>query len=438
VSNMKGMSRPPARLVAVALCIGVVLAGLASQAGANGLPQEIVVAAPHPERAGPAGAGSAPPGAKSESVTSPGLVYLPLVVTKYSHTGSSYRLGVGSTYGPPSTYPEFRLLKAGWYQDWQPRWVPDRPNYIEFVQTVRVHQELVCDLWSTDAWDREKCPYKEPHSYWMHPDMAELRNMARGHPGSLWLIGNEIDRRDWAITGGTLGQDEILPELYATAYHDIYQTIKTADPSAKVAIGGIIQPTPLRLEYLTRAWDSYLSKYKTQMPVDVWNVHNFILQEQLWSYGAGIPPGIDAQTGVVYASDLSHVDMTIFDDQIRAFRQWMKDRGQQNKPLIVSEYGVLYPDGLGGNDFGPAVVQDFMIKSFDYFLYTKDCDLGLISDDCRLVQRWAWFNLAGVEPEWGINNNVALFDPNTRQLTATGAKYRDYSLSHLEELARKY
>ncbi|NTV37699.1 MAG: hypothetical protein HGA82_00640, partial [Anaerolineales bacterium] len=275
-------------------------------------------------------------------------------------------------------------------------------------------------------------------SYWVQPSLAQLAYWPLAHRGSLWLIGNEIDRRDWAIPGGTLGQDEILPELYAVAYHDIYQTIKAADPTAKVASGGIIQPTPLRLEYLTRAWDNYKSLFGTEMPVDVWNVHNFILQEQLWSYGAGIPPGIDAQTGVVYASDLSHVDMILFDNQIRAFRQWMKDRGQQNKPLIVSEYGVLYPDDHLGIDFGPAVVQDFMIKSFDYFLYTKDCDLGLVSDDCRLVQRWAWFNLAGVEPEWGINDHVALFDHDTHQITTTGIKYRDWSLSHLQELAHKY
>jgi hypothetical protein len=272
----------------------------------------------------------------------------------------------------------------------------------------------------------------------MFPSMDKLPFYVRASPGSLWLIGNETDRRDWAIPGGALGQDEMLPESYAMAYHDIYHAIKAADPTAKVAAGGIIQPTPLRLEYLTRIWDSYTRLYGTEMPVDVWNVHNFILQEQLWSYGAGIPPGIDAETGVVYASDLSHVDMTIFDNQIRAFRQWMKDRGQQNKPLIVPEYGVLYPDGTGGHDFGPAVVQDFMIKSFDYFLYTKDCDLGMVSDDCRLVQRWAWFNLAGVEPEWGINGYIGLFDHDTRQITATGIKYREWSLLHLQELSRKY
>jgi hypothetical protein len=437
VSKMNGMSRRSAVVVAVALCVGVVLTGLSSQAGAGGLGQEIESTTAQAERASLSGAGSDPLGAVPGSVTSSPSIFLPLV-NATTVVQLSYRLGVGATYRPLSNYPELPSLRVGWYQDWYASWGPERPNGMEYVYTVRVHQELVCPLWSENAADREKCPYKQPHSYWMFPSMEKLPFYVRASPGSLWLIGNETDRRDWSIPGGALGQDEMLPETYAMAYHDIYQAIKAADPTAKVAIGGVIQATPVRLQYLTKIWDSYKSLYGTEMPVDVWNVHNFILQEQLWSYGAGIPPGIDAETGVVYASDSSHIDMTIFDNQIRAFRQWMKDRGQQNKPLIVSEYGVLYPDGTRGIDFGPAVVQDFMIKSFDYFLYTKDCDLGLASDDCRLVQRWAWFCLAGVGPEWGINNNVALFDANTRQITATGIKYREWSLLHLHELAAKY
>jgi hypothetical protein len=140
------------------------------------------------------------------------------------------------------------------------------------VYTVRVHQELVCPLWSENAADREKCPYKQPHSYWMFPSMEKLPFYVRASPGSLWLIGNETDRRDWSIPGGALGQDEMLPETYAMAYHDIYQAIKAADPTAKVAIGGVIQATPVRLQYLTKIWDSYKSLYGTEMPVDVWNV----------------------------------------------------------------------------------------------------------------------------------------------------------------------
>ena len=82
--------------------------------------------------------------------------------------------------------------------------------------------------------------------------------------------------------------------------------------------------------------------------------------------------------------------MTIFDEQIRAFRAWMKDRGQQNKPLIVSEYGVLYRH-IAEADTAQEV-QDFMINTFDYFLNTQDCSLGYAADQCRLVQRWNWYS----------------------------------------------
>ena len=33
-----------------------------------------------------------------------------------------------------------------------------------------------------------------------------------------------------------------------------------------------------------------------------------------------------------------------------------------------------------------------MIQTFDYFLNTKDCNLGYAADQCRLVQRWNWYS----------------------------------------------
>lgn len=35
--------------------------------------------------------------------------------------------------------------------------------------------------------------------------------------------------------------------------------------------------------------------------------------------------------------------MIVFDEQIRDMRQWMKDHGQQDKPLLLTEFSVLYP-----------------------------------------------------------------------------------------------
>jgi hypothetical protein len=243
------------------------------------------------------------------------------------------------------------------------------------------------------------------------------------NPGSLWLIGNEMDRTDWS--GG--GQDEMLPELYAHAYHELYYLIRGIDPTARVAVGGIIQATPSRLEYMTKMWDEYTASYASPMPVDVWNVHNFIFKEACDSYGASVPPGYEGAPpyndpcfGWIPSSDWTHVDMGIFDQQIRAFRQWMKDRGQQNKELIVSEYGILYyHEGMEGLD----TVRGFMLDTFDYFMNTKDCSLGYVADDCRLVQRWAWYSLDDDRPS--INQYAKLFDNDTLQMTDVGEAFAE-------------
>ncbi len=271
------------------------------------------------------------------SATSERVVYLPLIYTPLI----SYRLGFGASTGPITRFPEIASLKAGWYYDWGVRANPVRPNLMEYVQTIRVHQQLTCELYSANAHNRAICPYAVPHDYVFSPGLDQIAAAARANPGALWLIGNEMDRRDWP--GG--GQDETLPETYAVAYHDLYHFIKSVDPRARIAIGGVIQATPLRLEYLTKIWNTYQQRYGSPMPVDIWNVHNFILKETADDYGAGIPPGSNALQGVTYPTDRTHVDMTIFDQQIRAFRSWMKERGQQNKPLRVR--GVVLARRVG-------------------------------------------------------------------------------------------
>ena len=216
-------------------------------------------------------------------------VYLPLVMTQKQEVGVAQRMGFSLTSASLSRYPEAAQLGAGWYLDWTVRVTPERPNNIEFAQMIRVHQKLACGAWYHA--DDKVCPYATPLTYVDQPDQATIVAAAQANPGAIWFIGNEMDRIDWAYcaewetpthckTIAYNGQDEILPETYAVAYHDLYQILKTADPTARVAIGGIIQATPLRLQYLTRIWDSYQATYSTTMPVDVWNVHNFIIQEK--------------------------------------------------------------------------------------------------------------------------------------------------------------
>ena len=134
------------------------------------------------------------------------------------------------------------------------------------------------------AWAWNSHPWCVCSNGRLHPSTADLRDLAARNRGLTWLIGNEPDVK-W--------QDNTAPEVYAIAYHRAYEAIKAGDPTAQVAIGGISEVTPLRLEYLDRVWDFYRSLYGEDMPVDVWNMHAFMLPEQRGGWGVNMPPGFD-------------------------------------------------------------------------------------------------------------------------------------------------
>jgi hypothetical protein len=266
------------------------------------------------------------------------------------------RLGVGSGV-LPVTPDAARRLDFGWYLDWNVS--PDgfQSPDVEYVPMIRL---------------RNLRP---------HPNNGALLAAVDALPGATWLIGNEPDVK-W--------QDNVPPDLYAQAYHDLYTLLKTQDPTCQVAIGGVSQPTPLRLHYLDLVLEAYQARYGEPMPVDVWNVHNFILREERDSWGVDIPPGMAEQTGQLHEI-ADHDDMAIFRQQILDFRRWMKKNGQQDKPLIVSEYGILMPTDYG---FPAETVEQFMLGTFEFFRTAADPELGYPSDGYRLVQRWCWFSLA--------------------------------------------
>jgi hypothetical protein len=91
----------------------------------------------------------------------------------------------------------------------------------------------------------------------------------------VWLPVNEPN---------TPYQDNLEPHVYAEAYHDLYHAIKAADPTARIANGGIVQVTPARLLYLGMVLDGYAERYGQAMPVDVWNIHVYVLQERSCDY----------------------------------------------------------------------------------------------------------------------------------------------------------
>jgi len=297
------------------------------------------------------------------------------------------RFGVGVAL-PISATQNLSATGAGWYLDWETHANPFGPADMEFAQMVRLKDQRI------------------------RPDLNTIATIARQRPGSLWLIGNEPD---------VPVQDNVTPQKYAAAYQTIYSALKEADPTSRIAIGGVTQPTPLRLQYLDLILAAYRDQFGQAMPIDVWNVHNFILQEKRDGWGVDIPPGLSVDDGTLYTIDDSD-NLAIFRRQIIDFRRWMADRGYRNSELIVSEYGVLMPADYG---FSEERVRNFMLETFDFFTTATDTAIGLPGDGNRLVQRWCWYSLSDeVYPTGNLIDNVS------GKMTVLGQAYAAYIQSH--------
>lgn len=379
------------------------------------------------------------PGQNAVHQTVPELMpqaYLPLVMKNYLAPAPLWRFGAAKARRSLLDYAQADIvgLRLGWYVDWTVTPNAPRPYGMEYVPIVRVKQWKLQDgsTWTTCCVG---CPYVQiggQYTYTISPDWSVLRTAAQTNPGMLWVIGNEIERRDWG-QGYCGRQDEILPEVYATAYHDIRQAILSVDPTAKFAIGGVIQATPLRLQYLDRVWNAYLQQYGEPMPVDVWNVHAFVLQERRNDWGADIPAGLEVNEGVLY-SVMDNRDFSIAWGHIRALREWMKGKGQQNKPLIITEYGVNMPPHYSG--FSPEEVRDnFMYPSFNAFLNQTDANIGYPADGYRLVQRWNWYSLDDDSGKYEGGNFHQFFNGN---LLYSGLGANPMGLSPLGHYWRDY
>ena len=327
------------------------------------------------------------------------------------------RYGVNVT-GGSQVFAEHDLtqLRIGWYLNYEAQPTPNQPAGVRFVPVIRLSQVGA-------------------NGYTYTPSGAALLSAIADSPGAVWLIGNEPDRRGPS-------QDDVEPHVYAAAYHELYGLIKATDPTARIFAGTIVQPTPLRLRYLDMVLTSYHQTFGQAMPVDGWSIHNFILNETSCSFdptncwGADVPPGINEPFGEqIFFADPDgdgplgpNVSLTAnlerFKERIVRFRQWMMDRGYADKPLYLTEYGILMPPDISdenGVPFDAARVSTFMTQTFDYMSTAKDPLLGYEADGYRLVQEWSWYS---------TNDDVFngwLFDSTSKQLTAVGQNFANYS-----------
>ncbi len=292
-------------------------------------------------------------------------------------------------------------------------------------------------------------------------DNGGLGPLVLANPGGIWIVGNEPD-----VSHNQ--QDNMLPTTYAWAYNAVYNFIKGLDPTAQVANGGLSMMTPGRRQYLNIVWNTYLQAFGEEMPVDVWNMHLYILSEiRPWDGGNADgkvalgtnpdlalkapygPPAQECPKEDVYCR-AEHDSVSIFREQILMMRQWMKNHGQTDKPLILSEFSILYPfvgydDSVNptvcylkdefGRCFTPERVINYMHQTLDYLDSARDPELGYPADDYRLVQQWAWFSMWTGQQNSGSSSNL-LFEnytdfapPDPSALTEVGSAYRNRVLS---------
>lgn len=349
-----------------------------------------------------------------------GPVSLDAAATELAETNCRY----GVAYLPDAWLSAawLKTLRAGWFLNFSPYVYPEPSS--EFVFTIRVRQVIAPGYIRlpeytvfpplTDYYDDNGSP------------MPGLGHYLANYPGATWLVGNEIDIDNPR-------QDNIMPDLYAEAYYNVYHYIKSVDPTAQVGIGSVLQATPGRLQYLDIVWDTYQSLFGKPLPVDIWNIHIYILPERTrraeLQYADGkVALGTDPNLAKFSTRDplecpapglpdtpendpkpntycvAEHLSMRIFQEQVVSLRQWMKEKGLQNKPLIISEYGSLKPyrylaDGTCyrpdefGNCFPPPRVNEFLLASTEYMENAVDPEIGYPEDGNRLVQRWLWYSI---------------------------------------------
>jgi hypothetical protein len=335
-------------------------------------------------------------------------------------------------------------LNAGWYLSFGPAIAP-AANQAEFVPVIMIRQ-------NKDA-NGNYLP-----SYTVVPALTDgqLGFIIDQYPNALWIVGNEVDRgpNPGSLVGG---QGDTFPQIYAQAYHEVYHYIKNRDPSSQVAMSALVEVTPGRLQYLDLVWDAYVDLYNQPLPADVWNMHLYILPEVTPNGEpngiANVALGTDPSLGISESYDpdgggpgqpadtcplddvycfAEHDNIGRFAEQVIAMRTWMLEHGLRNKPLVISEFSILYPyvvegDGCylqdeNGNCFTPERVRDFLYASFDYLRQAADPQLGYPLDNNRLVQQWLWFSVSheGV----GDVSDLAELDPPG--LTLIGQAFHDY------------
>lgn len=202
--------------------------------------------------------------------------------------------------------------------------------------------------------------------------LEQVARVARQARGEWWTLGNEPNDPH---------QDNLAPSAYVEPYHDFYFALKAADAQARVIPTAVANADWRWLD----AWrEKYRAAYGRYPLVDGWSFHNHLLETC-----AGTR------------------DLAEFKRRALEFRNWVERIGAGARPILLTEYGVLYGNGCCGcPEIPDADVVEFM-RGATRWLQTT-----------RIVDAWAWFAV-----ETGGRYNGDLF--RDAAPTTFGTVYRE-------------
>jgi len=213
-------------------------------------------------------------------------------------------------------------------------------------------------------------------SWEVRADQGAIPSAMRASGSAWWSLGNEPNDPN---------QDNVSPEAYAELYH-VFEGWAAQAGQCHILPAGIANADWNWAESFREA---YRQKYGGYPRVDGWNIHNYILEQGLNSY-----------------------DLAEFQRRILAFDRWTETIGDGQKPLFLTEFGVLYGNGCCNRPVDPP----------DKIIAFMHDTVGWLADS-NVVTCWAWF-ASDANPY-----NGSLLTPDG-QLNDLGAAYRDLVLKH--------
>ena len=177
-------------------------------------------------------------------------------------------------------------------------------------------------------------------------------------------------------------QDNFSPAAYAAFYHRFARIARRYDPTARLMVAGIANAD---WQWAEAFREAYHRDHRVYPRVDAWNVHNYVLEPQV-----------------------SQLDQDLFRHRLIAFRAWMSDIGEGDRPLILSEFGVLMGQERHDTRYeSPEAITAYIHETVRW-LHETD-----------YVQSWSWF----ASYTSGLFHGD-LYD-QAEQLTFYGQAYRD-------------